>query len=321
MGTARGYKSSCVLDFETTFGADPAAPAGLIMPINSSSLKAERTKNAASTITGNRNPVQPFDGNLKVEGSVVVPVDLIAFGHWLRAMFGAPTTSGEGPYVHTFKVADSQPSLVLENKFADAAAVIAYAKYNGCKVNSWAMSVGGDGELTSELAIVGSTETVGATAYDSDASAVTLSRLQNFQAALTEGGSSLAIATAMDFTVGFGLDTEKYVIGGAGVLGDIPEGIMSVSGNLTALFQSTTLLNKAINSTESSLVVTFTSGTYSLAITFPEIQYGRSTPEISGPSGILITLPWQGYYDNNADSTSVKVVLTNSQAGSVYGGT
>ena len=320
MGTARGYKSECVLDFETTFGEDPASPAGLIMPLNTMGVRSQRNKTTPATIRGNRNPAAPFDGNLSVSGGIQAPVDTIATGHWLRAMFGVPATTGSDPYTHTFTVGDTQPSLVLEKKFADTAAAIKYAKYNGCKIASWSMSVGGDGELVQDFDVAGADETLADAAYDSSASSVSIDRLNNFQASLTEGGSPLTIATDVDFTIDFGLDTDKYVIGGSGTLGDIPEGIIGVSGNLTALFQNDTLLNKAVNSTESSLVITLTDGDYSLVITFEELQYSRNTPGIEGPQGVLITLPFTGYFDDGASSSAITAALTNAQAGSVYGG-
>jgi len=320
MGTARGYLSECVLDFEGLFNTDPDPTAGLVMPVNTMNVRSERAKNAPQTLRGNRNPAAPFDGNITVSGPIQFPVDSIATGHWLRAMLGVPATTGTDPYTHVFSLGNTQPSLVLEKKFADTSETIKHAKYNGCKVSSWNMTIGGDGELVADLSIAGSKETLSDSAYDGSASSVSLDRLQNFQAAITEGGSPLTIATQLDFTVDFGLDTDKYVIGGSGTLGDIPEGMLAVSGNLTALFQNDTLLNKAINSTESSLTITMTDGDYSLAIAFAELQYARNTPGIEGPQGILITLPFQAYYDDHGDASAVKATLVNAQAASVYGG-
>jgi hypothetical protein len=235
-------------------------------------------------------------------------------------MFGVPSTTGTGPtYTHTYSPGNTQPSLVLERKFSDGDSFTKYAKYNGCKVSQFSMSVGGDGELVADLSIAGADETIGDSAYDGDASSVSLDRLENFQAAITEGGANLAIATALDLTIDFGLDTSQYVIGGSGILGDIPEGIVNVSGTLTTLFQNMTLLNKAINSTESSLAVSFTDGSHSLTFTFNEVQYSRQTPGIEGPQGILIQLPFIAYYDDHGDATSVQAVLVNGQEGSVYG--
>lgn len=312
MAMAKGYLSQVAMDFETTFGADPGSPNGLAIPVNSFDVKGSRNLNAAQTIIGNRNPVEPFVGNNMVNGSAVIPVDVLAMGYWLKAMFGAPTTTGSGTFTHTFKLGAAQPSLVLEKKFATATAT--YMKLNGCKISKFSMAAGGDGELTANLDIEGAKETVGTTAYDATLTAIALTRFNQFQAAITEGGSTLANCTAFSFDLDMGLDTDVYVIGGSGYRGDLPEGIASVGGTLTVLFENTTLLTKAINNTETALVLTFTNGTNILRFTFPEVLLKMATPGITGPQGVRLELPWQAFYGNGADATAMKVELINSQA-------
>lgn len=312
MAQAKGYLSRLGLDFETTFGADPGVPDVKSMPFNSCDVKASRAKNTAQTLTGNRNPVEPFDGNVVVNGNIVVPVDALAFGYWLKAMFGAPTTSGTGPYTHLFKVGNTQPSLVLEKKFATATA--SYAKMNGCKVGKMSMRVGGDGELTATLDIEGAAEALGTSPLDATVTAVALSRFNNFQASLKEGGSTLASCTDFSFDINFGLDTSVYTLGTAGSRGDIPEGLLGITGSMTVLFEDLTLLNKAKNSTETALELTLDNGTHSLVFSFDEVQLQLNTPGISGPQGIKLELPWVAYYGNDADASAIKVALTNSVA-------
>ena len=66
---ARGYKTTCLLDFETSFGTDPGVAAGRLMPLNSFGLNVSRAKNSAATLTGRRDPSEPFDGNVEVSGA------------------------------------------------------------------------------------------------------------------------------------------------------------------------------------------------------------------------------------------------------------
>jgi len=312
MAQQTGAGAKLVLGYESAFKT--IATAGFVLPINSSGIKSSRNQNSAATIRGNANPVEPFDGNISVGGSVVVPVDSIAFWYWLKAAFGIPTTTGVGPYVHTFKGGTARPFVTIEHQFTELGTA-QYFQYTGCKVGGMSFSAGDDGELLATFDIVGAVETLSAASFHALAAAQTLGRLKNSHLALTEGGSTLANAKLVDAKIGFGLDTSNYVIGGAGVLGSLPDTLMDVSGNLTTLFENTTLLTKAIASTESALVLTFTdSATSALSITFPEVKYARNSPGIEGPQGIAIALPWNGYYDNNADTTSVKVVLTNSVA-------
>ena len=103
---AVGAKTKILMDVETSYGVAPSVPAGVLLPVNSFSLKPSRAKNTPATLTGRYDPAEPFDGNLEVSGGVVVPVDARAFGHWIKAMFGAAATTGSGeasdtaPFTH-----------------------------------------------------------------------------------------------------------------------------------------------------------------------------------------------------------------------------
>jgi len=311
MAQARGYKSKLLLDFETTFGQDPGTPAGLLMPINTCTVKGSRAKNSPATITGSRNPAQPFDGNTSVAGGLTVPVDSRAFWYWLRAMFGDPATTGTGPYVHVFAVGDDMPSLVLETQYGTSTP--SYSKKNGCRIASLGLKFGGDGELLAEMSVEGAKETVGSVAYHAAATKVSMARLNNFQAALKEGGVSVANCVSLDMDINFGLDTDQSVIATGGIRGDIPEGQLAVTGRAVFLFEDLTLLTKAVNSTESSLEVTITGGTSSiLKIAVNELQFEMNTPGIEGPKGIRLELPFVAYHHDHADESVVVFTLTNS---------
>lgn len=312
MTQARGYLGRLVLDFETTFGSNPVTAAGKKLPFNSLEVSGSQNLIDPATITGTRNPVAPGKGNLSVDGGITIPMDLNAIGYWLKAMFGAPTTTGAGPYTHVFKVGSSQPSVVLEKGFTD---IGQYMLYNGCKISTFKTSFGGDGELTAQMDIMGAKETIGATEYDATPDAVELNRLNNFQASLKEGGVAFATATSGDFNLDFGLDGDQYTIGANGARGDIPEGILNITGSLKTLFADATLLNKGVNGTKSSLEVAFTlSADASLTFLFPEIVYERKTPPISGPAGVSTELGWRAFFGNDVNASAVVVTLKNSIA-------
>ncbi len=310
---ARGYLSKVTVDFEDVFGADPAAPSGVILPINTFDLKEARALNTAATITGSRNPVMPFEGNTSVTGNAVVPVDAVSFGYWLKMMFGDPVTTGAGPtYTHVFKIGENQPSMVMEKAFATAAA--SYMKSNGCKISKMSIKLGGDGELTASFDIEGAKETLGTTAYDADAPVSQLIRFGNFQAVMKENGTIISYLTGFSFDLNFGLDTTQYCIGGGGARGDIPEGIAAATGTLSGLFKDTTLLDKAMASAETKLEVILTNGTNVLSFAFNEVRLQVQTPGISGPQGVQFELPWTAYYDNDAADSVVVATLTCPKA-------
>lgn len=311
MPQARGRKGQLLLDYESVFGSDPGSPNGILMPFISCGVRAAQNLIEDNTIRNSRNPSIPFRGNIDVSGSIVVPVEKIGIGYWLRAMFGAPQTSGTGPYTHVFKPGDTQPSLVLERGFTD---IGQYFKYNGCKVSRASIDFGGDAAVQMSLDIMGAKETLGAASYDATPTAIVQENYHMFQLAIEECGAAIAIVVSGNLQIDFGLDGEQYAIGGGGVRADIPEGLVQVTGNVRAFFQDAVLLNKAINGTESSLKLTWTSGAHSLELLVPELMYERSSPGIDGPRGVLVELPFRGYAQDAAAGTVIQATLVNTQA-------
>ena len=312
MSQEKGFLGRLLLDYETTFGSDPVAEDAYVMPVNTVDLSAAQNKTTPQTLRGSRNPFAPSRGNIAVDGSIAVPVDYSAMWYWLKGMFGDPATSGVGPYVHVFTVADSQPSMVLEKQFTG---LTKYWKYNGCKINSWNLSFSGndDGELISTFNIMGANETESDTPYDAAPTSATLSRLHMYQVTVDEGGGSSSEIIDVNLNVEFGIN-EQRVLGNSGKRSDLLEGMLSVSGSITAIYASDTLIDKGIGNTESSLDLTITSGSYSMVISIPELEYHRPKVGLPGPQGITVTMDFKGFYDDDADASVVSVTLTNADA-------
>ena len=115
------------------------------------------------------------------------------------------------------------------------------------------------------LNLVGADHSFQAAAFDASPTVISLARVNNFQAAITEGGGALTNAKLMSIAVEFGLDTESaYVIGGGGVLGAIPEGSVKVTGRLQTLFEDRSLLDKAAALTKTGLKLTITAAANSV---------------------------------------------------------
>lgn len=312
MSRARGYKSHLALAYETAYGQTPASPTGYNMPFNQAKLAIKQNLIDSATIRSRRDQVQPTAGNADVSGSIVVPIDQIGFGFWLRAMFGNPATSGSGdPYTHIFKVTESQPSLVLEQQYTD---IPACEMFNGCKVNKFSFTYGGDNELTANLDIIGAKRTVSSEPFAATLNDIPILKFNNFQGTIEEGGSPLAIVTEASLNADFGLDGNTYTIGGGGYRTELPEGILQVSGNIKAFFEDTVLLNKAINNTESSLKFKFASGVHSLEFFMEEVIFQQTSPGIESEKGIFINLPFKAFYNNGSGGSAIVATLVNNYA-------
>lgn len=320
MAHQKGSTSITSIGFESTYGT--AVTTGFKMPVNSNTIRGTATRNTVATLTGNRNAVEPYKGNIDVSGDLVVPVDNVAFGYWLKAMFGAPTTTGaSAPYAHVFKVPTSQPSLDIQKAFTDFSTDAFYTA-KGCKVSNFSMEFGGDGELTATMSVMGAEETSAtSTTFTGSETAVGLSlRYSNFHASVTEGGSASSNIKSISLSVDFDLDGDQRVIDGGGKRGSLPDGIVKVTGNVKGIYDdaSVAVIAKGYNDTESSLVVTLTppspNDAYTLIFDIGELLYSQASPTINGPQGIDFDLDFVAYYANDADASIIKVTLNSSQA-------
>jgi len=139
-------------------------------------------------------------------------------------------------------------------------------------------------------------------------------RFNNFNAEVVEAGTVLGTCRKMSVDIDFGLDGDTYCLNGKGTRTDITEGIIKPTGSIEALFKDTTLLDKAINGTESSLKLTFKRGDYLLEFLMPELIFERNTPTIDGPKGVLLTMNYKSYYSDSVENSAVQVTLINDVA-------
>lgn len=315
MAQAKGALSKVLIDFETTFGEDPGSAAGIVMPFNYPfDLGGNRPlKEANNTNRGRRDAGMPFYGQFDVKGGATVPIDQIATGYWLRALLGAPVTTGPVGliYTHVFTPGSSIESLVVEKEFTN---ITAYLKANGVKLNKMEVEFGGDGELVAKLDFIGGDETPGGAAYDASPTALVFSRFHNMQASIQEGGGAVTTIQSGKFAIKNNLDESCYVIDGSGGRrADVPEGECTIDGALKMMFSNLTFLNKGLNGTESSLVIAFTDGDNSLTFEFAEVLYEYKSPSIL-KGGIWVEPTFQAFLEDDAGDAAVTVTLVNTHA-------
>nr|DAT59738.1 MAG TPA: Tail tube protein [Caudoviricetes sp.]DAX98278.1 MAG TPA: Tail tube protein [Caudoviricetes sp.] len=310
MTVARGYKAATVIDFESVYNTTPSAKKGFKLPINKNELENKQTLIDSETITGTRNTVQSSLGRKSVDGNITIPADYRAIGAWLKALFGNPVNAGTAaPYTHKYKIGDTQPSFLVEKAFPDTGK---YIVYSGCKINTAQFSFGEDNEMTVELAVMGAARTISGTAYNAAAAELKKLPISQNHTYVKIGGTESKIVKTGDFTLDAGLDGDQYVVGGGGVRGDIPEGLFKATGNITALFTDTSMMEAADTGTTTSLEIGFKLDTNTqLVFLFPEVQIEPHDAPISGPAGVNVSFAWRAFYGSNAEKSLVQVTLIN----------
>ena len=129
MARAQGARAQLAAAFETTYGTAPAS-GFMQMPFASASLGAEQPLLASELLGYGRDPLAPIKDAVTADGDITVPIDAEAFGFWLKAAFGAPTTTGTTNRTHTFKSGSwSLPSMAIEVAMPE---IPRFAMYTGC---------------------------------------------------------------------------------------------------------------------------------------------------------------------------------------------
>jgi hypothetical protein len=95
MGRARGANALMNVKEETTYGTPPTGNY-IQMPYVSTDLGPEQGLIESDLLGQGREPEDPVLDVVNNNGNLVVPVDVRAFGHWLKLYFGDPVTAAGG---------------------------------------------------------------------------------------------------------------------------------------------------------------------------------------------------------------------------------
>lgn len=294
---------------------------GQIVPFISESLKLSRSLERSNVIRDDRQPQAPTRGNVEVGGDITTELNP-HMTTLLKHLMGAVETTDltGGKYSHAFTIDDLPAGLSIEKQFTD---ILQYIIFNGMKVNSLKISCKAAGKIDTSLGLMGAKENTATTlsGLDSDPTDWGHTPFDAFEAAIEEGGSSIATVLDVEFELANDMDGSIFCIGGGGERGALPAGIAAVSGKITAMFENLTLYNKAVNHTESSLKLTLTKGTGDgsagnelIEFHFEELIYKPDTPVISGPKGVLVEMPFECYFGSGSNGSALKITVKNTQA-------
>ncbi len=317
MPQARGTQTTMVIADEETYGADHSTPDAERLYYTTENVQAAQPRIQDETLTDNRSRAEPGLGNKDVSGPINSNIGAEWIGKPLKHLMGDVTTTGAGPYEHVLAIGDLPVGFTLEKDFGSNITK-RYEKFNGCRMASAQFSFPNSGPQTVAFNILGAKRTLGSSALDAS---VTdnghTAFFSGHQSTIEEGGSAIATVTSAQFTLNNGLDTDTYVLGGDNERAAADEGFATISGELTALFSSDALLEKAVNDTETSLKIVLSrgdglgsAGNESIEFLIQQMKYAVTSPGISGPAGILITLPFEAY--RSGSDLGLQITLNNA---------
>jgi hypothetical protein len=313
MGRALGINAIMTAGFEGTYGTPPSSSAFRRLPFVSANLGAEQPLLEDDQLGTGREPLDPTLDVVTNDGDLVVGVDTDSFGKWLKLLFGAPTSTGSGPYTHTFTSGvASLPSMTVELGHPE---VPAYRKNIGVMGNQLRISMSRRGLLQATIGCVAQGEL--APSGTSVAASATLLKGTRFAQAVgqvSRDGSALGSVVSADFTYANNLDKVE-TIRADGLIDGADPLKAAFTGTLGIRFDSQTYETAAANGTPLDLTFGWAIGTSSLTFHTPRVFLPRTKRPVQGPAGLLGTYNFQG---SGQGGNVCTVVLANGLPGSTY---
>ena len=310
MARAQGARAQMALAFETSYGTPPVS-GYTKMPFASTTLGAEQPLQASELLGYGRDPQAPIKDAVTVDGDVVVPIDAEAFGFWLKAAFGAPTTTGvEAPFTHEFRSGNwALPSFSVETAMPE---VPRFALYSGCMVDSLNWQMARSGLLTATASIVAQGETIATVTAAGTPAEMTLQRFGHFNGAITRNGANIGNVISADIKYTNTLDRVETIRADGKIDGADPS-IAALTGNVVVRFADQVLVTQALNGEPCELEFSYTLPTgETLTLTAHAVYLPRPRIEISGPQGVQATFDWQAASDPVVGRMCT-VTLTNTR--------
>lgn len=308
MSRAYGWNASLLIAEESEYGVMPDKDYRKI-PFISSSLDSEQNLVSSNVLGLGRDPTQPFQDVINVDGDIVAPIDMRNIGVWLKAVFGAPeTTEADGVYTHGFESGKTSiPSYSLEVGLPE---VPQYIRFAGVRANSVAFNFQRSGEAQATLNLMAQSESGETSTIDTNPKLFSYTRVSQFQGYVKSGGEFLANVTSASVTYSNNLEKIE-TIRNDGKVEAIDLGVASLSGSVSARYADNVLLDKARSGTPVDLELGYQiSDSLKLVITCHEVYLPKPKRSIDGPNGIECSYDFQGA-KNDKVGRMMTVTLVN----------
>tara|TARA_R110000822_G_scaffold11698_9_gene42482 strand:- start:393 stop:1313 length:921 start_codon:yes stop_codon:yes gene_type:complete len=303
---ADSSRHSLFTSLETVYGVTNATPSFDEIRHTGTTLALTKTSSVSDELRGDRQISDATHGVRQVAGDISGELSYGTYDELIEAALGGSWTAD------VLKAGVTRRSFTVMRNFED---ILVADKpiylYTGSELNTLQMTMSPDARAVLTLGLIGrNLETPAGTApAGSTLVAPTTSQAFNgFGGSINEGGSPIAIATELQFTLGNGIEP-RFVIGDDKTIR--PQiGRSNISGQIVAYFENADLVNKFLGETASSLDFTVSDAAgNSYLIEFPNILYNGASPDTQGQGAITLTMPFQALYDST-EGTNIKITRT-----------
>lgn len=303
MAFASGSEHSLYYVAEATAGTTPATPVFKTFRHTGATLALTKETIESQELGGRR--IRCFrHGNKQVGGGSDLELSYGDFDDMLQAVT-CGTWAADTPSAGTdqLKTGSTRRTFTFERNFADIAKRI---RYTGVEVNELTVNIAPNAVVTGSVSFIGldqdtDNDMVTGATYTAPSSQCPF---DSFSGTIEEGGSAIGIVTSAEFTIANGIEA-LFSVGSSSAIGK-SIGKTRITGTITVYFEDMVMLNKFVNETASSLLLTLVAeDTSELSLSFPNIKYTGGSPDVSGDGPITLSMPFQVLYDSTSTSELV----------------
>ena len=307
---------------EVTYKSKTSVTKGMLAYYTECSVAASRNDVQPNTISADRSRPKAGAGNVDVSGNLNVELAPEHVGFYLRHVLGAPTTTGaSAPYTHTFRPKALPVGLIVEKDWTGAGISSKVEQFLGCRVSQATIDIPQEGAATLSLQVQGANYTIAASAIDGSLGDTGHTGWFATDCAVLLAGSAVTNVKSVQFTINNNLDAGRYTLGTSGERIDLPEGFADVTGQVTAIVDTTLFsayIDKAAARTDTPLEVTLTfgagtgasAGNEKLSLKLDHATIALATPPINSPGGTEVTFTFTGFKSGSTDKGLVAVLLS-----------
>lgn len=306
---------------ETTYGVLGAEAYAL--PRVTHNVKPKQELVTDPTLTGGLMRTKPTLGKKDPGGSLNTIINHSTIGMLLKRLMGTCTTTGTGPYEHTFSISKDVHSFGLEDDFTNALTTHRFMRMLGCIISGAQFDLKNDGNHTAAFNVIAQDWAKEATAVDGTPTAL---------GHMGFDGSDLSGTIEIDGTVvdlclrslQLGVNnnntTDAFCLFSGGKRTGAGKSIVDFTVQYTADLDSNTAIRTVLDGEEHKLTATLSRGTGdgsagNESLTFNWMRFVNSVdaPGVQGPNGLLVTASGQGY-QSATGAADFTIVLKNSIA-------
>lgn len=249
-------------------------------------------------------------GGKTIGGSVSMEFGNTDIASLLKHLFGAVSTSGAGPYTHTYTPGSlDDDSLTMQVGRADSGGTVRARTFSGVKVPSWTLSCTA-GELAMLELEVSAQDEDGGTALASASYTSGWAPFSFVDGSITKGGSAIAV-DSWSISGTNNLRTDRFKVGSDLVTEQLENGVRDLTISAQMDFEDLTVYDNFLDDDNLTLVCKLDNGTQSFTVTAKGYLTG-SSPTVTGPE--VLKQPLEFVAESlTSDADALTAVLVNSE--------